>query len=315
MNILKKITAAILLLCMVLSCAACGNKTEDAAPDTLTQTTQADDISEETSLAEVVIPEAKPDVAIETPYATMYFPGDWSGFLQTSTTDGDVYTVEFRCRLESGREQPLFAISFGAGVDEPIGAVKTSNGKLVNVGVVTDEYAPDGTWSDSEINIVYNMLNCLNSVLESLDLQEAAAEGQSAETTTETKPAETTPASSGTLPAELQDDMAIDTPYGELHYPVKWADYLSIQVSEGDAYSVGFYCALEEHEEVLLFTIHFGGSQGSTVATISSKTGGTVEVRVSLTELNLDETWIDNDVGIAYSMQEDVNYLLSAITG
>lgn len=312
MTIIKKITAAILLACILLTCVACGNKTEETVPATLDDTIQTTEAApvEETTLPEVTIPEAKPDVAIETPYATMYFPGDWAGFLATSTTEGDVYTVEFLCRLESGREQPLFTVSFGGSMETAIGAVKASDGKLVAVAVETTEFTPDDTWSDSDINIVYNMLNCLNSVLESLNLQEAVIEQPG-----ETKPAETNPGSSETLPPEMRDDMAIDTPYGELHYPVKWADYLSIKVSEDDGYSVAFYCALEGHEEAHLFTVHFGGNQGSVVTTIASKTGGTVEVRVSLTELDLDDSWVDNDVGIAYSMQEDINYLLSAITG
>ena len=131
----------------------------------------------------------------------------------------------------------------------------------------------------------------------------------------ETKPAETKPGASETLPPEMRDDMAIDTPYGELHYPVKWAEYLNVEVDESNGYSVAFYCALEDHVPALLFTIHFGGTQGAVVTKISDKSGGTVEVRVSFVELDLDESWIDNDVGIAYSMQEDINYLLKAITG
>lgn len=319
MNTFKKLCAMMLALCLAMCCAACGNKAEETTPTTLGETVQATEAApvEETTLPEMTIPAAKPDVAIETPYATMYFPGDWAGFLATSTDVGDIYTVNFICRLESGREQPMFSISFGETVQEPIGAVKAADGKLVNVGVVSEDFTPDDTWSDSDINIVYNMLNCLNSVLESLNLQEAVSYEQPAETTkpSETKPAETKPGSSETLPPEMRDDMAIDTPYGELHYPVKWADYLSIKVDESNGYSVAFYCALEGHEDALLFTVHFGGTQGSVVTTVASKTGGNVEVRVSLTELNLDDSWVDNDVGIAYSMQEDINYLLSAITG
>ena len=318
MTILKKITAAILLLSLVLSCAACAGSAEETVPGTEPAQTTEEQTPAQTTAPEVTIPAPKPDVAIETPYATMYFPGDWAGFLRTSTDEGALYTVNFICRLESGREQPLFSISFGETVTEPIGAVKAPDGKLVNVSAVSEDFTPDDTWSDSEINIVYNLMDCMNDVLESLSLQEAVtqqpAETKPAETNPgETKPAETRPGSSETLPPEMQGDMAIDTPYGELHYPVKWADYLSIQVSEDNGYSVAFYCALDGHEDAHLFTVHFGGTQGSVVTTINSKTGGTVEVRVSLTELNLDESWIDNDVGIAYSMQEDINYLLAAI--
>ena len=314
----KRITAMLMLVALVLSMAACGGKAEEpTVAETATQA--ATEASQETILPDVTIPAAKPDAEIVTPYGTMYFPGDWAVFLATDTQEGEVYAVNFLCRLETGREVPLFTIAFGGEMKDAMAAVKGADGKLVAVAVAEETFAPDDTFSDSDVNIVYNMLACLNYVLESLDLQEAVVEEPQQTTAatqpSESKPQETKPGSSETLPPEMRDDMAIDTPYGELHYPVKWAEHLSVKVDQSNGYSVAFYCSLEGHEDALLFTVHFGGTQGAVVTKISDKTGGTVEVRVSLVELDLDETWIDNDVGIAYSMQEDINYLLNAITG
>lgn len=313
MTIFKRITAVFLLMALVLTMAACGGKTEEPAATTA-ETAGATEAAAETTLPEITIPAPTPDAEIVTPYGTMLFPGDWSVFLETVVSE-DPYCVRFDCRLESGRAVELFTISFGGEMADAIGAVKDAEGTLVAVSVAEAEFAPDETFSDSDANIVYNMRSCLNYVLESLGLQEAVIEQTQETKPAETKPAETKPGISETLPAEMRDDMAIDTPYGELHYPVKWAEYLSIAVDESNGYSVAFYCALAEHEPALLFTVHFGGTQGAVVTKISDKNGGTVEVRVSFVELDLDETWIDNDVGIAYSMQEDINYLLSAITG
>ena len=319
MTIFKKTLAALLALVLALACAACGGNAEETAPTAAETAAPAvtEAHAEETTLPDVTIPAPKPDAEIATPYGTLYFPGDWAGFLVTNAVEGETYTVNFLCRLESGREVPMFSITFGGKMEDAIGAVQV-DGQLVAVSVETPEFAPDETFTDSEINIVYNMISCLNPVLEAMNLQEAVIEPAT------TQPQETTPAAtqpqegrpgSSTLPPEMQGDMAIDTPYGELHYPVKWADYLTVEVTEGDAYSVAFFCALEGHEPALLFTVHFGGTQGAVVTKVASRDGGNVEVRVSLTELDLDDSWIDNDVGIAYSMQEDVNYLLSAITG
>ena len=315
MTVFKKITAVIALAALVLTMAACGAKPQETTPSTETAAVTEGAPQEETTLPKITIPAPKPDAEIVTPFATMYFPGDWAGFLRTEVTDGEPCTVRFNCLLESGREVALFSITYGGKMEEAIGAVKTSDGKLVAVSVEENKFNPDDTFSDSDINIVYNMMACLNHVLESLDLQEAVIEQPQETKPAEQKPAETKPGSSETLPPEMRDDMAIDTPYGELHYPFKWAEHLNVKVDESNGYSVAFYCALEGHEPALLFTVHFGGTQGAVVTKIADKNGGTVEVRVSLVELDLDETWIDNDVGIAYSMQEDINYLLNAITG
>lgn len=309
----KRMSTILLIAALVLSLAACGNAETPSA--TTTETAAATEAPVETNAPEVTIPAPKPDYEIVTPYGTMLFPGDWAVFLVVEETEGTPYTAQFNCMLESGREVNLFSIAFGGKMEEAIGAVKDENGKLVAVSVTENKFTPDDTFSDSDINIVYNMQACLNSVLESMDLQEPVVEQTQETKPAETKPAESKPGSSETLPPEMRDDLAIDTPYGELHYPVKWAEYLSIEVDESNGYSVAFYCALEDHVPAKLFTVHFGGTQGSVVTKIADKNGGAVEVRVSLVELDLDETWIDNDVGIAYSMQEDINYLLNAITG
>lgn len=310
---LRKILALVLSCVMLLSLAACAGKTEETVPATTQETTlpQETEAAPETTAPEVTIPQAAPDVAIETPYATMYFPGDWAGFLVTDAVEGETYTVNFVCQLESGREQPVFSVSFG-DVEEPIGSVKTSDEKNANVGVETVEFAPDDSWTDSEINIVYNMISCLNRVLESLDLQEAVEE-EVPEQTKATEPSKPQGGSSETLPPEMQNDMALDTPYGELHYPSYWADSLSIRVDESNGYSVGFYCKTESHDPVHMFTIHFGGTQGAVVTTILDQNGGSVEVRVSMSELSLDDSWNDEDRAIAFAMQEDLNYLLGYI--
>lgn len=313
MTIFKRISAMLLAASLVLSLAACGGKTEE--PAATEQSASATESAAETTLPDLTIPAPQPDVEIVTTYATMRFPGDWAVFLRTEVTDGEPCTVLFNCLLESGREVALFSITFGGKMEEAIGAVKTADGKLAAVSVEEFDFKPDETFSDSEINIVYNMLACLNPVLESLNLQEPVIEQPQETKPAETKPSETKPGTSETLPPEMRDDMAIDTPYGELHYPVKWAEHLAVKVDESNGYSVAFYCALTDHEPALLFTIHFGGTQGAVVTKIPDKNGGSVEVRVSFVELDLDETWIDNDVGIAYSMQEDINYLLNAITG
>ena len=314
MTIFKRITAALLMTALVLTMAACGKTPEETAPTTA-QTAEETQAPVETTLPDVTIPAPKPDVEIVTPYGTMLFPGDWAVFLRTETTDEEPMSVLFLCCLEDGRELPVFTVTFGGKMEEAIGAVKSADGRLVAVSVEENTFVPDDTFTESDINIVFNVKNCLNPVLESLNLQEPVIEAPAETKPAETKPAETKPGASETLPPEMRDDMAIDTPYGELHYPVKWAEYLSVEVDESNGYSVAFYCALEDHVPALLFTIHFGGTQGAVVTKISDKSGGTVEVRVSFVELDLDESWIDNDVGIAYSMQEDINYLLKAITG
>lgn len=240
----------------------------------------------------------KEDVKIQTPYGTLVYPGEWGGLLQVEKINGDPYQVVFTAKLDSGVEQKLFTIGFGGNRDGALGTVRAS-GKDVYVHVQSAEFKPGADWSANDISTIYSMQEALNEVLSGMSLE--ALE----------QPVETQPA---TLPPENDEDITIDTPKGELHYPARWQDSLKVEIRQGDVCSVEFYCTLEGFEDVLLFIIHFGGEEGFEVADFTCPDGSTVALHMTICEIEPDINWSDAQKALVFAMQEDLNYLLTALS-
>lgn len=234
---------------------------------------------------------------VKTPYGNLNFPSEWESFLHTTKKEGNPYMVTFFSVLDGRKEpQELFTISFGGEVSTAIGAVKNPDGGYVALNVKYPQFKPDDSWSDQEISIVFTMQEALNDVLKGLDIQDADVLLPSNDS-----------------PSQQPDDadMAVDTPYMELHYPSKWADTLTIKTNKGNAYSVGYYCRIGNYSEVHLFTVYFGGEAGSLLKTIKTENGEMVEIRIDVPELSLLDEWTEDQKNTAYAMQEDLNYLLA----
>lgn len=254
------------------------------------------------------------DIEIETPYCTLYFPGDWGGFLETEIDDGKTYCVTFKAKLNSGKEQHLFYITFGENLYDPIGTVTSPEGKTVEVMVgIVDNFSPGDDWTDNEVHIVFTMMELVNEVIAKMPIeaikgeeQGTSAEGQSGNSSARPGTDELSP--------EMAADMAIDTPYGELHYPSEWAESLRIEVGEKNGvYSVAFYSSVNGNTPVHLFTIAYNSSEGVFLRTIKAPSGETVEIRVIIVELAFDSGWDESEKSTAYAMQEDINYLIGKI--
>lgn len=109
------------------------------------------------------------------------------------------------------------------------------------------------------------------------------------------------------------EDMAIDTPWGEIHYPSKWSGHLELEVKETEGYSVTFYCKLEGHDRQPLFTIHLGGIKGTKVGILTAPNGDKVEVRVTIHEFAPADAWTEEESNAFYAMQEELNYLMEKL--
>lgn len=272
-----------------------GSPEESGATDAA-DITEASEPTEETQPTEETTPKqtepAKKEdfTTLKTPYGTLKYPKEWAGLLRVTIQEGNPYTLTYFADLESGKSQKLFTISFGGGLEGAIGAV-TVDGKAVPVHVSTTEFKPDNSWSEKEINIVFTMQEALNPLLESIPV----------------KTGNTPPQDNPQLPEEDGEEMTIDTPYGQLHYPTRWKDYLEVKINDKNGYSVEFRCKVEGQEPALLFTVYFGGDKGVEVGT--GKDG--VKIRLDVPDMNLPDTWDEEDKRIAAAMQEDVNVVLS----
>ena len=299
MKTLIAVLAAILVLSLVVLLVLIGGSKEPQSVATEPSTEAMTEPSETTlptteSVEETTEPPVEtvpdtPDLEIETPFVTLHYPGEWEELLHVEQTEGDIYTVAFFSKLEFGNVE-LFRISFGG--DEGIGAVKTADGKTVNVSVHSADIVPGDNWTESQKNIVFTMQEAVNHVLNNLDLVEME------------------PAAPAVIP---EDDTPSDleTPYGTLKYPARWDKYLVTKVNKKGTYSVKFSAKIDDHDAMHLFTIYFGGDEGAEAGTVKDSKGKDVTVRLSVAEHELDGSWTEDQRLILLAMQEDMNYLLA----
>lgn len=332
---MKKMKTLTLFLAVLLLLSACGKKksAEITVPETtaaVETTVPATTVPETTAATEPeTLPVPAEDHIISTLYGDLHFPGDWAPFLKTEITENP-YTVTFFAVLD-GRDNPqkLFSLTFGGKAEEAAAAVRTGDG-YVALAVINEDFIPDDTWTDQEVNIVFTMQEALNTVLENLSLADAdvllpaaqTSSGTSSQTSQQKPQSESQPEQqpetnnpgAAQLPESMKEDMAIDTPYMELHFPSKWAENLSIQVNESDNYSVSYNCSVGDHGDLHLFTVYFGGEIGAPLKTIKTESGEMVEIRIDVPELSMDSSWTEEEKSFAYAMQEDLNYLIGKLS-
>lgn len=250
------------------------------------------------------------DVIIETPYTTLYYPGEWASALQVDHEEGEVYTVRFTAKLESGMSVPLFEIRLGGSVQDGFAFILADDGDVVAVNAEAYEFTPPEGMRDSEIIVVYSMQEAMNEVLAGMDLRY----GDVNDSAEESAPVEsdTNAQAQDVLPEDNGEEMVIDTPGGTLRYPARWANYLHLEMSEENSV-VTFYCRMDGYEDLELFTVYIGGEEGMPAGTITNADGESQELRLGVEELSLDG-WQDKEARVAYAMQEDLNYLLETLS-
>lgn len=264
-----------------------------------------------------VEPEVEP-VAIETPYTTLYFPGEWEKVLLVEHLDGEVYTVKFSADLESGLVVPLFEIRLGGAIRDGFACIMTPEGEMMAVSAEVYEFVPSDGMRDSEIIIVYSMQEAMNDVLDRMNLIYTDVtgsepvdnkEGQSGNGGTGSN---ANGAPGNMLPEDTGEAISFDTPGGTLKYPTRWSDYLHTETVMEEPYSVSFYCRVDGQEDLYLFTVYIGGEEGMLAGSITGDDGESRDVRLDIEELALED-WAEEEAQIARAMQEDLNFVLEKL--
>lgn len=107
-------------------------------------------------------------------------------------------------------------------------------------------------------------------------------------------------------------DGSIVTPYGTLQYPEAFSDHLIIVNSGTEPYTLEFYAALEDREEVRLFDISLGEGSGGNLGLVETPLGA-VPLNVTIYALTQDETWSDGEFLTAQAMQDVVNEMIDQL--
>ena len=113
-------------------------------------------------------------------------------------------------------------------------------------------------------------------------------------------------ASADTLP----EDVVVHTDYGDLHYPDRWQEYVTIrQEQNGNTIAVTFETKSGE-ETYELFQVLIGDDSGEVVGSLTDDTGTQRNVYLHVEELPADSGLDETEQTRFYAMQEDLNYLI-----
>lgn len=113
-------------------------------------------------------------------------------------------------------------------------------------------------------------------------------------------------------PTEVIEFYEIETPYVNLHYPVKWQNNTRIEIEEGKVYKVHFYATVEGREEQLLFSIGFNNPEGYELGNLTTSDGTTVNVTVESFDVAMDD-WTEAEQNVIYGMDKDINFIIQEL--
>ena len=107
--------------------------------------------------------------------------------------------------------------------------------------------------------------------------------------------------------------LAVETPYATLHYPAQWAGNVRAEVQKDTlGAQVHFYGSVNGRE-TWIFTVGFGGGEGTPVGIYQTREGYGLDVTVEYSLLDLNSSWSTEEIDALCAMQEGVNQLLELL--
>lgn len=114
-------------------------------------------------------------------------------------------------------------------------------------------------------------------------------------------------------PDDSREAIEIVTKYGTLLYPLEWESNLRTEIVDKEEYKVEFYGTVENKNEQHLFDLIFNGTDGYNLGTLKTESGEDVAINIVSYDFELDDTWIEDEKFVLYSMQEDINYIIGML--
>ena len=109
---------------------------------------------------------------------------------------------------------------------------------------------------------------------------------------------------------EPPEDIVVHTDYGDLHYPDRWQEYVTIrQEQNGNTIVITFETKSGE-EAYELFKVLIGDDSSEVVGSLTDDTGTQRNVYLHVDELPADSGLEETEQTRFYAMQEDLNYLI-----
>lgn len=112
----------------------------------------------------------------------------------------------------------------------------------------------------------------------------------------------------------IPEDAVVHTDYGDLHYPDRWQEYVTIrQEQNGNTIAVTFETKSGE-ETYELFKVLIGDDSSEVVGSLTDDTGTQRNVYLHVEELPADSGLEETEQTRFYAMQEDLNYLIDHLS-
>lgn len=110
----------------------------------------------------------------------------------------------------------------------------------------------------------------------------------------------------------VSEDVCVNTPFAEYHFPAEWADRLIVKHSYSDTYyKVEFYADMDAEQEYL-FSIVMGENDGTPIGKLTDAMDAVTMVHL----LNRDadfSNYSKTEQDYLYSMMEGINYLFDEL--
>lgn len=227
----------------------------------------------------------KETIVITTPYCDLLYPGKWNNSLRTESQEGELYVVSFYGSVSKTEEHALFDVVFGGDSGYHVGYVAGKNGKPVAVSVNFHDIEHNRDWTEEQSNTIYAMQDDAGYLIDRIPL----IQWEETEESLSTK---------------------IQTAYGVLHYPGKWADRINVEISENSAYIVSFRGCFADNIWCPMFDIVFDDAD-NVLGYIPTETDGLVSVGVRVYDLQENVDWTPEMEQEFYEMQEGLNDVLA----
>lgn len=227
--------------------------------------------------------EVATEVSVETGFGVFTYMDAWNGGLRIQEAEGRISGFG---TVTGKPEQKLFEISIGGDGEISAGMYTDKNGQEIPVFLTVSEPAFDADWTEEEQRDIYGMQNVLNDILEQLDLT-------AVEQTKETE--------------AVLEDVAVTTPYGTISYPGQYNGKLRIAQDSSNGYRVRGYATMPGKTEVHLFDILIGVSGDVYAGILTDPYGNNKEVYLNVSDLNLDDSWSEEERAEVSLMQSLLN--------
>ena len=110
------------------------------------------------------------DIAVETPYCTLYYSGKWEKTIQVEIQEEDFGNAVVFYGTANNQKVHLFSVLFALETENsyPIGYYESEDGFTLDISVELSDFAPDATWNDDAIDLICSMQEEVNHVTEKL---------------------------------------------------------------------------------------------------------------------------------------------------